>query len=292
VDLANAEEQEVLSLWQGLGYYSRARNLHACAKQIRDNYQGKFPNSYQELLKLKGIGPYTAAAIASFCFMEAKPVVDGNVFRVVSRYLGIDTDIASSQARAVFENAASQLMGNCPPDQFNQAIMEFGALFCTPGLPDCLHCPLHNSCVASKNNLQQALPVKSKKVKVRDRFFHYLVISDGTYFLMNERGPKDIWQGLHDFYLHENVSLKTLNEIQQEGIFVEVGNQEIVDSGVETKHILTHQHLYCRFFLYQCNYESLIEIKNKINFKLVHRNELAEISKPILIDKFLNLSLI
>ena len=201
--LAAAPEDEVLRLWQGLGYYSRARNMHFTAKQVVQEYNGQFPSSYHELQKLKGVGSYTAAAVASFAFKEKVAVLDGNVFRVLSRVFGISDDIAAPASRKVFQQLADSLIPEQAPDTFNQAIMEFGAIQCTPVMPDCMFCPLQTSCFAFNRGLVQELPVKSKAKAVRPRFFHYLVFEwQGSYF-MRKRLAGDIWQGLYDFYLYE-----------------------------------------------------------------------------------------
>lgn len=203
-DLANATEEQVLKLWQGLGYYSRARNLHHTAQIIRQNFQGNFPNNYKELLQLKGIGPYTAAAIASFAFKEAVPVVDGNVFRVLSRYLGIKTDIANSKALQEFTNVAKELIDPKQPDLFNQAIMEFGSEHCSVHQPQCENCVFNNSCWALANHQVNKLPIKIKKLKTKKRHFLYLVLQDlhGNIALF-KRNNNDIWAGMYEFLLVE-----------------------------------------------------------------------------------------
>jgi A/G-specific adenine glycosylase len=177
-DLAAASEQQVLKLWQGLGYYSRARNLHKTAQIVAFELDGNFPENYRDLLKLKGVGDYTAAAIASFSFNEAVPVVDGNVFRVLSRYFDMETDIANASAKKEFAALAFELMPKENPAVFNQAIMEFGALQCVPKNPNCSACPLNAGCLALRNKKVDQLPVKSKKAKVRNRYFNYLIFSD------------------------------------------------------------------------------------------------------------------
>ena len=202
-DLASAPEQEVLRLWQGLGYYSRARNLHACAKSIVQTFGGKFPEDYQQLLKLKGVGPYTAAAIASFAFKIPVPVVDGNVFRVLSRIFGLYHDISTNTGKRSFVELGMQLISHDQPDSYNQAIMEFGALHCTPQLPNCQECIFSTDCFAFQKGHQKELPVKSKKVKVTNRYFNYLVIPYNGGLFMRPRKAKDIWQGLYDFHLLE-----------------------------------------------------------------------------------------
>ena len=175
-NLANASEEEVLKLWQGLGYYSRARNLHSAANYIVNELNGKFPTTYSEILKLKGVGDYTASAIASICFNEPTAVVDGNVYRVLARYFGISTPINSTSGIKEFKKLAQELIVEDIPGTFNQAIMEFGACMCKPQNPDCFNCPLNDSCVALSNNTIAQLPVKINKTKVRKRYFNYLVI--------------------------------------------------------------------------------------------------------------------
>ena len=206
-DLAKANEQKVLSLWQGLGYYSRARNLHQCAIYISDKLGGKFPSSYLELLKLPGIGPYTAAAIASIAFGEAVPVVDGNVYRVLSRLFGIEADIGQSKNREIFYEHALQLIQNQDPDTFNQAMMEFGAMHCMPRNPLCEECFVSSECYANLHGKQESFPIKSKKIKVRKRYFNYIVFFFEDGLLMRERSEGDIWQGLNDFYCIESGQL-------------------------------------------------------------------------------------
>ncbi|HEY6915066.1 MAG TPA: A/G-specific adenine glycosylase, partial [Paludibacter sp.] len=191
-DLAKASEDQVLKLWQGLGYYSRARNLHFTAKYIVDQYQGKFPNTYQGLLSLKGIGEYTAAAIASISFHEAVPAVDGNVYRVLSRYFGISEPMDTTQGKKVFMQLAKNLIKGTNPGMHNQAMMEFGALQCTPLKPNCPECPLNNRCFAYLNQKQGELPVKSKKTKQRNRYFNYFVLIHDDSTWIRKRIHKDI----------------------------------------------------------------------------------------------------
>jgi A/G-specific adenine glycosylase len=202
-DLAEAPEATLLRLWQGLGYYSRARNLQKAAQMVMRDFEGVFPQSYDEIIRLPGVGPYTAAAIASFAFKEAKAVVDGNVFRVLSRMFAVETDIASSTARGVFTSLAQSLIPTQDPAGFNQAIMEFGALQCTPA-PDCSICPLRVSCAAFSKKRVAELPLKSKKTKVKEIEMNYLVIEQKGQLLVRERAEKGIWRGLWEFYLLED----------------------------------------------------------------------------------------
>ena len=198
-DLANAPEDEVMRLWQGLGYYSRARNLHECAKSIVNQYDGEFPSTYNELLKLKGVGKYTAAAIASFAFNQAVPVVDGNVFRVLARYFCVTDDIAQPKTFTKFFNIAKELIPEEQAASFNQAIMELGATICTPKKPACENCPLAQDCEARIHHKQSELPVKKKKIKIKHRYLYYLIWQEGGKLAMKKRGESDIWQGLFDF---------------------------------------------------------------------------------------------
>ena len=202
-DLAEAPEATLLRLWQGLGYYSRARNLQKAAQMVMRDFEGVFPQTYDEIIRLPGVGPYTAAAIASFAFKEAKAVVDGNVFRVLSRVFAIETDIASSAARGVFTSLAQSLIPTQDPAGFNQAIMEFGALQCTPS-PDCSICPLFVSCEAFSAHRVTEFPIKSKKTKVKEIEMNYLVIEQKGQLLVRERVGNGIWKGLWEFYLIED----------------------------------------------------------------------------------------
>ncbi|WP_395616598.1 A/G-specific adenine glycosylase [Aquirufa sp.] len=202
-DLAEAPEASLLRLWQGLGYYSRARNLQKAAQLVMRDFNGSFPQTYDDIITLPGVGPYTAAAIASFAFDEAKAVVDGNVFRVLSRVFGVETDIASSAARGVFTELAQSLIPTEDPAGFNQAIMEFGALQCTPS-PDCSICPLRISCAAFKEKRVNELPIKSKKTKVKEIEMNYLIIEQNGLLLVRERVGNSIWKGLWEFYLMED----------------------------------------------------------------------------------------
>ncbi len=249
--LADADEQQLLKLWQGLGYYSRARNLHQTARTIAYDLDGKFPDNYQQLIKLKGIGDYTAAAIASFAFNEAVPVVDGNVFRVLSRYFDVETDIAAASAKKEFAALAKTLMPDDQPALFNQAIMEFGALQCVPKNPDCNACIFNNSCAALQKGKVNQLPVKTKKTKVKNRYFHYLVFEDSqNQTLLHKRTGKGIWQHLYEFPLMETDVPETQDTVI-ERIQSEYGSYGITDIfayGAPLTHKLTHQHLSVSFY--------------------------------------------
>ncbi|MBT3612637.1 MAG: A/G-specific adenine glycosylase, partial [Flavobacteriales bacterium] len=197
-DLANAPEFKVLKMWQGLGYYSRARNLHQTAKYIVSEFNSVFPDNFKDLLTLKGVGDYTASAISSICFKESQAVVDGNVYRLLSRYFGKDTPIDASYALKEFKSLASDLMGNEDPGDFNQALMEFGALQCVPKNPVCSNCTFQNDCIAFNQNLISQLPFKKGKIKVTSKYFNYLVfVTPKKETILTQRTAKGIWQQLY-----------------------------------------------------------------------------------------------
>ncbi len=284
-DLANASEEEVLSLWQGLGYYSRARNLHKTAKIIAFEKNGIFPSTYKELIKLKGIGDYTASAIASFCFKEHTAVLDGNVFRVLARYFGIDQDISDTKSKKIFAQKALHELPKHHSDLHNQAIMEFGALQCKPVSPQCLECVLKESCFAFTHQLQSSLPVKLKKTKTRTRYFYYLVYytKDGAF--LKKREGKDIWENLYDFKLIEkNTPLKTeefYKFIRDTSSFVLT--LQVENEVFEYKHILSHQELRVIAFPLKVNEQDFIE---EMEFK--NWEEIEELPKPVLVNKIIN----
>ncbi|GEP49705.1 A/G-specific adenine glycosylase [Flavobacterium noncentrifugens] len=252
-DLANASEEQVLKLWQGLGYYSRARNLHQTAQYVAFELDGIFPNNYNDLIKLKGIGDYTAAAIASFSFNENVPVVDGNVFRVLSRYFDIETDIANASAKKEFAALAYELMPKDNPAIFNQAMMEFGAIQCVPKNPDCSICVLNSGCLALKLNKVNQLPVKSKKAKAKNRFFNYVIFSDANEnSIIQKRSDKGIWHNLYEFPLIESE-----NEIDFDVFSDELLRRNFIQNPITSIselneisqiHKLTHQHLHIKFW--------------------------------------------
>jgi len=282
-DLANADEEQVLKLWQGLGYYSRARNLHKTAQYIATELNGVFPSTYKELLQLKGVGEYTAAAIASFSYNEAVPVVDGNVFRVLSRYFDVETDIAQASAKKEFAALAFELMPKDTPAIFNQAIMEFGALQCVPKNPDCGNCVFNDSCAALQKKKVNQLPVKSKKLKVRNRYFNYLMLLDNEEkTLIQKRTSKGIWHNLYEFPLIETVQEEDFefvsNAIQQESFF---SNPIISMRACNEKsivHKLSHQHLYIKFWK--------LNVKGKVENGIT-KEELRQYPFPIVIHNFI-----
>ncbi len=289
-DLAEAEEDEILRLWHGLGYYSRARNLHKCAKVIVSEHRGKFPDNMETLLTLTGIGKYTAAAIASLAFNEAVPVVDGNVYRVLARYFGLELDISTSKAFAYFYDLSLTLINKSAPGEYNQAVMEFGALYCTPKQPDCELCVLQVGCEANAKSLQKELPVKKRQQKSRKRYFNYFIIHQDNKILMCQRTGRDIWQGLYEFLLIEQSQMAavdildhpTLKKIRNSNTVITI-NDKII------RHVLTHQLLYVNFAVIGIDKKSkLIDELTTEEFRWYNFTEIEKLPKPVLLANFLD----
>ncbi|MEM7382715.1 MAG: A/G-specific adenine glycosylase [Bacteroidota bacterium] len=289
--LAKAPEEAVLRLWQGLGYYSRARNLHVCARMVVDQFNGTFPNNYKDLLRLKGVGPYTAAAIASIAFQEPVPVVDGNVYRVLARVFGVTEDIASTSGQKIFYALAQSLVPPQRADLYNQAIMEFGAIQCRPAKPLCQTCILRVYCVAFHTGRQQSLPVKSPTLKIKKRFFHYFVIQLGNEVYMKLRKEADIWQGLYDFYLVEDSQLKEADQLADNLVALMGQHQlSITKEPRLYKHALTHRKLYVYFFYVQATARFVQEATPMLNRMHIRAFSLAAtkaLPKSRLISNFL-----
>jgi A/G-specific adenine glycosylase len=253
--LAAAQESEVLKLWQGLGYYSRARNMHETAKKIIDEHNGNFPDQACELLKLKGIGKYTAAAIASIAFNEAVAVVDGNVIRFIARHFGIKEAVDDTSTLNFITLKANELLDQNDPGTFNQAMMEFGALQCTPASPDCGNCVFNSSCKALSMRMVDELPLKLKKTKVTERFFNYLVIidyqNDKPSFFLRKRKDGDIWKHLYDFPLIESSALLSTSELANHSVFNSFFSEskpQVKLIGKTYRHVLTHRIINAQFF--------------------------------------------
>ena len=248
-DFASASEGEILKHWQGLGYYSRGRNMHYTAQMVMEEHAGYFPSKYDELLKLKGVGEYTAAAISSFSVNEAKAVVDGNVFRLLSRFFGIETPINSSAGRKLFTRLANELMVPEQAGIYNQAAMEFGSLQCKPGKPDCSICPLRPGCSAYATNRIDHLPVKLSTSKVRDRYFNFVVAASEKGIIMQKRGGKDIWQNLYQLPLFEFPQPINAGELLDDLSFINTFGNEAVITRISdpVKHLLSHQRLHAQF---------------------------------------------
>jgi A/G-specific adenine glycosylase len=252
IELAEASEDEVLKYWQGLGYYSRARNLHKAANQIKTNHGGVFPTQHAEVIKLAGIGEYTAAAICSFAYTQHYAVVDGNVYRVLSRIFGIETPIDSTSGKKEFAQIAQSLLSVNEPDTHNQAIMEFGALYCVPSSPDCVNCLLNDVCKAYKLSLVSQLPIKSQKTKVTHRFFNYFFIESNGNTFLQKRIAKDVWQNLYEFPLIETNHLadpaELVNNTDFQSLFNGIKEVKIIKTTNPMKHILSHRVIFARFF--------------------------------------------
>jgi A/G-specific adenine glycosylase len=284
--LASAKEEEVLRLWQGLGYYTRARNMHKCAKVIVSNYDCKFPTTLDELKKLPGIGDYTGAAVASIAFNQPVAAVDGNVYRVLSRLFGIDLPINGSEGKHKFKAIASQLIPKRNPGTHNQAMMEFGALQCVPVNPDCKGCALKKHCIANAQGKQQLYPVKERKVKITNRYFYYYVIQRDRSLLMKRRSNNDIWNGLYDFYLVEKEAPSNPKMIVREDPFLKtlIVDKKNLTITQPQRHILSHQIIEYQFVHLRLGHR-IRENGDKMRFyglKTVDR-----LPKPVLIAKYL-----
>lgn len=287
--LANASEDEIMSLWQGLGYYSRARNLHATAKIIVNNYNGKFPESFDELLKLKGVGRYTAAAIASIAFNIPVAVVDGNVIRLISRFFGIQEPVDKNAVKKQIEKVADEMIDPAYPAFFNQAMMEVGAMVCKPLNPDCDRCPLSDECYARINNLQAVIPKKEKQVKIKKRYFHYLFTyyrDKGEVFLLSEkRTGKDIWQNLYQLPLIESASIYLPHSHDVYQYFKErIEGFRVNIPVVHLTHLLTHQKIFSWFYAVE---SPQFDVQNT-QYQWVSLDEFRKMGKPVLITRFLD----
>lgn len=287
IHFADASESEILRLWQGLGYYSRARNMHNTAIVIKNELGGQFPLNYKNLLMLKGVGTYTAAAIASFAYEEPVAVLDGNVFRVLSRYFGLETDISSPKGKKDFTQLANSILPIHGSATYNQAIMEFGALQCTPH-PNCETCPINTECFAFAHKKQKELPVKLKKVKITNRYFYYFIFEKDNKYYLKKRELRDIWQGLFDFYLIEKNSTSPIEELLEDKSMPDIIKKATVSFvSEEFRHQLTHQNLFISFIRINAssNTDSFFS-KNIENFYSPAEIEL--LPKPIVIANFIN----
>ncbi|MEZ4779980.1 MAG: A/G-specific adenine glycosylase [Flavobacteriaceae bacterium] len=284
-DLANASEEKVLKVWQGLGYYSRARNLHATAKYIAFEREGEFPQDYDGLLKLKGVGDYTASAIASICFNQPAAVVDGNVYRVLSRVFGVGTPINSTKGIAQFKELAQNLIDSSRPGTFNQAIMEFGARFCVPSNPDCARCIFSDMCIAYNQKQVAHLPVKAKKALVKNEYYNYLVcLSEDGKTIIEQRSKKGIWQNLYQFPLIESKKQLHLNTLKKDKDFIRFSEKIEIQtiSKFNDKiiiHKLSHKHLHTTFWIL----ETATLLKEGILFSEIHK-----LPVPVLIENFIS----
>jgi A/G-specific adenine glycosylase len=284
--LAAAPEDDLLKLWEGLGYYSRARNLHFAAKLILKNHEGKFPDSHDSIRRLKGVGDYTAAAVASIAYGLPYAAVDGNVLRVLSRYFGIDLPIDSAIGRKTFRDLANEILLIRDPGMHNQAIMEFGALVCTPRNPDCINCPLHGSCIAFSTNRTAKLPVKSKRIRKTTRYFIFVLLESTSHILLEKRISSDIWKNLWQLPAMEteqqagDADILERHEISQ--VLRQTGSRLVKLSPVYI-HELTHRKICARFVHIQC-----VDITCfGGNFMQVNKEEMYKFAFPVLIKKYL-----
>jgi A/G-specific adenine glycosylase len=282
---AAASEDEILRMWQGLGYYSRGRNMLKTARQIMELYDGKFPVEYSHLINLKGIGEYTAAAISSFSANEARAVVDGNVSRVLARYFGIDEPINSPKGKKLFQGIADELLNPAYAGLHNQAMMEFGAVQCKPKSPDCKICPVREGCCAYAENKVSQFPKKLKTIKIRDRFFNYLLVTDGDKVLMNKRSDSDIWANMYDLPLIETSSRTTpesvIKLLQTKRLFDD--EIRITASFPAKVHILTHQRIHAQFISIENQ-----PIKLEQEYFFIEVKNIKMLALPKIINAFLN----
>lgn len=284
--LSTANEQDILLLWQGLGYYSRARNMHFTARHINEKLHGDFPNNYREILKLKGIGPYTAAAISSIVFSEPVIALDGNGYRFLSRYFGVEESIDGTRGRNIIREKGQKLMPKLQPGNFNQAIIEIGALLCKPKNPSCPQCPVNKSCIANKHNLTDILPVRRKKSKAKVKYLYYFIIKNKKeQIIMRKRTGVGIWKNMYEFPLLESEKKIALKDVPQSNFYLGLfrKTQPIIRAiSNEHKHILSHQILKTRFIEIDVNKHAYSEKE----YLKVNLSDIEEYPVPRLIHKF------
>ncbi len=286
--LAEADEAQVLKDWEGLGYYSRARNLHATAKYIHHERQGDFPGNYKDLLKLKGVGAYTAAAISSFSYNEAQAVVDGNVYRVLARLFGISTPINTSKGIKEFRQLAQEQLAKKEAATYNQAIMEFGAIQCVPTNPNCEACPLAAMCYAYTHSCVNDFPVKQKKKYNRLRYFNYAMLTDGDKIFVQQRQASDIWKKLHQFFLIEAEDLLTSAEVMEQlSAFLKTDTAlTIKKEDVLKPHKLSHQTIYCKLFIIEIKKAS--DLSTQLDGKWLKTNAINSLAFPKPLREYLD----
>ena len=283
--LAKAPEEKVFKLWEGLGYYTRCKNLIATAKFIAYEKQGVFPDTYEEILNLKGIGPYTASAIGSFAFNLQHAVVDGNVFRVLSRFFGVDTPTDSTAGKKLFTELAEALLDKKQPGIYNQAIMDFGAVVCKPKNPLCSSCALKNKCVAFLQEKVDLLPIKAGKMIKRNRWFYYFIVEHKGKIYVRKRGPKEIWENLYEFLLFESDRLLPVEEIEETNYFKNIiGHNKfsVLHISKMYKQQLTHQTIHGCFIQLKLQNETMLKEYKPVTYK-----ELIKLPFPKLITGFL-----
>ncbi len=283
--LSTAPEEKIFKLWEGLGYYSRCKNLITTARFISNEKKGRFPDKYEDILALKGVGPYTAAAIASFAFDLPYAVLDGNVFRVLARYFGISKDISSNEGKRFFSSLANDLLDKNKPGIYNQAIMDFGAVVCKPQNPLCAECPFKESCGAFVKNRVNQLPLKTKKLIRKKRWFYYLVIEWNNKVYVQRRAGKDIWENLYQFVLIETRKKSSFKEIADSSSYKQILPGNRPESVIESKHYiqqLSHQTIEGNF----------IHIKTKkppvlTDYEAVPISKIKQLAFPRFITRYL-----
>jgi A/G-specific adenine glycosylase len=293
--LANAPEDIVFKLWEGLGYYSRCKNLIATAKIIANHYNGKFPDSYDKILALKGVGPYTAAAIASFAFNLPYAVVDGNVFRVLARYFGNATAIDTTAGKHLFTSLANELLHKKQPGIYNQTLMDFGAVVCKPQAPLCKNCVLQKSCVAFAQNKVAVLPVKEKKIVVKERWFYYIVATYNNQILVKKRGAGDIWENLYEFVLEEKMQPVDFDKLRKLPVLRAIaGNNKPDVQWVSGKYSqkLTHQTIHGHFIALQLHQKPAVNGYQLVNKNILHSLPFPKFITSYLKDKNVSLNLV
>lgn len=287
-DLAAAPEKDIMKLWQGLGYYRRATNMHHTAKEVMKQFNGKFPSAYDNLIRLKGIGPYTAAAVSSFAANESRAVLDGNVFRVLSRYFGISEPINSTAGKNIFTTTAEQVLNKQFPAIHNQAMMELGAMVCTPRTPKCEQCVIRDGCFAGTRGEQLQFPVKIKKQAPRNRYFNYLIAQSGDSILIKQRNEEGIWHKLYEPPLIESAHVANATEIINHVLTQQIAGKTKapLQKLFETKHQLTHQTIHARFWLMKPEKLTAAQAKS-LGYVKVSISRIHEFALHRLFDKFL-----
>ncbi len=284
--LAKAPSKHVYKKWEGLGYYSRCKNLITTAKRLNNEYKGIFPDKYEEILSLRGVGAYTAAAIASFAFDQPYPVVDGNVKRALARFFGIETPVDTTSGNKQIYQLATKLLPAKHPGTFNQAIMDFGATVCKPSNPGCPTCPLRKKCIAFLQGKTSILPIKSKKIKVRNRYFNYFVIQSGDQILLKKRSGKDIWENLYEPLLAESKKLfkpSDIRQLRQLQKYFDAGDMEITGISSPSIQKLTHQKISAQFI----NISTRKKIQQLSGCKPVSIARLNDYAFPKIVSNFL-----
>jgi A/G-specific adenine glycosylase len=285
-DLANAPSDDVMKLWEGLGYYSRARNLHQAAKYVAHDLNGVFPSTYERILELKGVGHYTAAAIASFAYNLPYAVLDGNVYRVLARYLGANVPIDSREGEQFFRRKATDFLDAEQAGNYNQAIMDFGATHCTPKQPKCKDCPMQATCQGFLTGMVEVLPVKSKKLLKKERFFNYFILTNQKNYYLRKRVEKDIWQDLYEFPMFESNRLLETDELAEVFFLKELLEQKdfkfLKLPTKSFKQTLSHQYIFARFW----EIEGQLSPSIAADFLEVPETQLKKMAFPKIIDTY------